>query len=187
MMDIADREPRLDTLIEMVLEQNMRVVEKYLELGVEYMSFGDDLGNQVNLPISPASWREYIGPCYEQLYGPIRDAGAHVYMHSDGDIRAIIPDLVSYGVTMINPQIRANTLGDLERICKGKVAVALDLDRQLFPFATPEEIDAHIKEAVETLALPEGGLRVSAEVAADVPLENIDAICTAFERYCLQS
>ena len=185
MMDIADRDPRLDTLIEMVLEQNQRVVDRYIELGVEQMYFGDDLGNQVNLPISPASWREYIGPCYAQLYGACRDAGAHVYMHSDGDIKAIIPDLVSYGVTMINPQIRANGLENLERICKGKVAVALDLDRQLFPFATPDEIDAHIREAVETLALPEGGLRVSAEVAPDVPLENIEAICVAFEEYCL--
>lgn len=185
MLDIADRDPRLDTLIAMVLEQNQRVVDRYIELGVEYMSFGDDLGNQVNLPISPASWREYIGPCYAQLYGACRDAGAHVYMHSDGDIKAVIPDLVSYGVTMINPQIRANGLEHLERICRGTVAVALDLDRQLFPFATPEQIDAHIREAVETLALPEGGLRVSAEVAPDVPLENIEAICVAFERYCL--
>ncbi|MFP4249970.1 MAG: uroporphyrinogen decarboxylase family protein [Armatimonadota bacterium] len=185
MMDIADRDPRLDTLIEMVLEQNQRVVERYVDLGVEYFSFGDDLGNQVNLPISPASWREYIGPCYERLYGACRDAGAHVYMHSDGDIRAIIPDLVSYGVTMINPQIRANTLEGIERICKGTVAVALDLDRQFFPFATPEEIDAHIREAVETLALPEGGLSLKAEVAADVPLENVEAICAAFEEYCL--
>lgn len=185
MFDIADRDPRLDRLIAMVLEQNQRVVDRYIKLGVEYMSFGDDLGNQVNLPISPASWREYLGPCYAQLYGACRDAGAHVYMHSDGDIKAIIPDLVSYGVTMINPQIRANGLEHLKRICRGNVAVALDLDRQLFPFATPDQIDAHIREAVETLALPEGGLRVSAEVAPDVPLENIEAICVAFERYCL--
>ena len=185
MLDIGSRDSRLDTLIEMVLEANWRVVERYLELGVEYMSFGDDLGNQVNLPISPASWREYIGPCYERLYSPCRDAGAHVYMHSDGDIKEIIPDLASYGVTMVNPQIRANGLENLERICKGKIAVALDLDRQIFQFATPDEIDAHIREAVETLALPEGGLRVSAEVAQDVPLANIEAICVAFEKYCL--
>jgi len=187
MLDVATADPRLDTLIEMVLEQNQRVVDKYISLGVEYMGFGDDLGNQVNLPISPASWREYIGPCYEQLYGACRDAGAHVYMHSDGDIKAVIPDLVSYGVTMVNPQIRANGLEHLERICRGTVAVALDLDRQLFPFATPEQIDAHIGEAIETLALPEGGLRVSAEVAPDVPLANIEAICEAFETYCLEA
>ncbi len=186
MIDIGTADPRLETLIAMVLEQNQRVVDRYIELGVEYMSFGDDLGNQVNLPISPASWREYIGPCYAQLYGACRDAGAHVYMHSDGDIKAIIPDLVSYGVTMINPQIRANGLEHLERICKGEISVALDLDRQLFPFATPEELDAHVRGAVETLALPEGGLRVSAEIAPDVPLANIEAIYVAFERYCLE-
>jgi len=184
MIDIATADPRLDTLIEMVLEQNQRVIERFIALGVEYMSFGDDLGNQVNLPISPAAWRHYLGPCYRQMYGACRDAGAHVYMHSDGDIKAVIPDLVEAGVTMINPQIRANGLEHIERLCKGTVAVNLDLDRQLFPFATPEEIDEHVRVAVETLALPEGGLRVSAECAPDVPLANIEALCIAFERYC---
>ncbi|MEA3401892.1 MAG: uroporphyrinogen decarboxylase family protein [Armatimonadota bacterium] len=184
MIDVATADPRLDTLIEMILEQNQRVIDRCLSLGVEYMSFGDDLGNQVNLPISPGAWRHYVGPCYQQMYGACRDAGAHVYMHSDGDIKAIIVDLVEAGVTAINPQIRANGLEHIERICKGRVAINLDLDRQLFPFATEEQIDEHIRTAVETLALPEGGLMLSAECAPDVPLANIEAICEAFERYC---
>jgi len=74
MIDVATADPRLDTLIEMVLDQNQRVIDRYLSLGVEYMSFGDDLGNQINLPISPAAWRHYMGPCYAQMYGACRTA-----------------------------------------------------------------------------------------------------------------
>ena len=40
-----------------------------------------------------------------------------------------------------------------------------------------------IKEAIETLALPEGGLILSAECGPDVPLKNIEAICQIFEKY----
>ncbi|HPP12893.1 MAG TPA: hypothetical protein PKW42_09195, partial [bacterium] len=58
-----------------------------------------------------------------------------------------------------------------------KVAVRLDLDRQLFPFATPTELREHIEEAVAQLFLPEGGLLLSAECGPDVPLNNIAAIC----------
>jgi len=47
----------------------------------------------------------------------------------------------------------------------------------------PDEIDAHIREAVEKLALPEGGLWLSAEIGPDVPLENVEAICCALEKY----
>ena len=96
----------------------------------------------------------------------------------------VISDLIEAGVTVVNPQIRANGLDNLVRECKGKVCVNLDLDRQLFPFATPEEIDAHIREAIEALGSEEGGLMLSAECEPDVPLENIRAICEAFERYC---
>lgn len=184
MIDIATADPRLDRLIELVLEQNLRVVRRYLELGAEFMSFGDDLGNQDALPISPAHWRRYLGPCYRELYGTCRAAGAHVYMHSDGHLVPIIPDLIEAGVTVLNPQIRANGLENLVRECKGKVCVNLDLDRQLFPFATPAQIDQHIRECIEALGSDEGGLMLSAECAPDVPLENVRAICDAYMRYC---
>jgi len=104
-------------------------------------------------------------------------------MHTDGCIYEIIPDLIDCGVNIINPQIRANGLDNLVRVCKGKVCVALDLDRQLFPFASPTEIDDHVREAVQKLGSPEGGLWLVAEIGADVPLENIEAICAALEKY----
>jgi len=66
-------------------------------------------------------------------------------------------------------------LENLARECKGKVCVLLDLDRQLFPFCKPEDLDGHVREAVEALGLPEGGLMLHAECADDVPLENIEA------------
>ena len=71
----------------------------------------------------------------------------------------------------------------LAEVCKGKVCVNLDLDRQMFPFCKPADIDPHVREAIETLGSPEGGLWLSAECGPDVPLENIDAICTAVEKY----
>jgi hypothetical protein len=64
------------------------------------------------------------------------------------------------------------------------VAINLDLDRQLFPFATPSQIENHIGEVYEGLYLEEGGLMLLAECGPDVPLENIDAICRTFESLC---
>jgi len=138
---------------------------------------------QASLPISPAKWRKYLKPCYAALYGLCHEAGRDIYMHSDGHIVEIIPDLVECGVNVINPQVRANGLDRLAETCRGLVCVDLDLDRQMFPFATPEEIDTHVREAVEALGSPEGGLWLKAECAPDVPLENIEAICAAMERY----
>jgi hypothetical protein len=104
-------------------------------------------------------------------------------MHSDGHIAEIVPDLVDCGVNVINPQVRANGLEALAEACRGKVCVDLDLDRQLFPFCTPQDIDDHVRQAVKALGSPEGGLWLKAEIGFDVPLENVEAICMALERY----
>jgi hypothetical protein len=181
MMDVATRDPRLGRLIEMVLKHNVALVDKYLEIGVEILHAGDDLGMQTSLPISPADWRRYLKPCFAAIFGPCRDRGVYGYLHTDGHILEIIPDLAECGVNVINPQIRANGLEGLVRVAKGKVCINLDLDRQLFPFATPEEVRAHVREAKQALHLPEGGLMLTAECAPDVPLKNIEAICQAIE------
>ncbi|MFW6271264.1 MAG: uroporphyrinogen decarboxylase family protein [Bacillota bacterium] len=185
MMDVAEEPPELQKLIDIVLEYNMGQMEKLLAENPdqEILYFGDDLGMQNSLPMSPEKWRKYLKPCYKKLYTPCKKAGYKVYMHSDGHILEIIPDLIECGIDIINPQVRANGLENLKKVCQKKVCVDLDLDRQLFPFASPEEIEQHIKEAVQILGSPEGGLWLTAECSPDVPLENIEAICNALEKY----
>ena len=87
------------------------------------------------------------------------------------------------GVNVVDPQVRANGLDNLARVRKGKVCVDLDLDRQLSPLCTPQDIDDHVREAVEKLGSPAGGLWLKAEIGFDVPLENVEAICAALEKY----
>jgi len=186
MLDFAEEPPELQMLIDVVLSYNLQQAKIRLEVLQEkgqLVYFGDDLGNQTALPISPKKWRKYLKPCYEQIYRPFHDAGQYIYMHTDGHILEIIPDLIDVGVNIVNPQSRANGLENLARVCKGKVCVDIDLDRQLFPFATPLEIDNHVQQAVEELGSPQGGLWLKAEIGFDVPLENIEAICKALNQY----
>lgn len=182
LVDFAEEPPELQRLIDIVLEYNVGELARMMENPPKLMHFGDDLGAQTALPISPEKWRKYLKPCYAKLYGMCHAAGADVYMHSDGHIIPIIQDLIECGVNVINPQIRANGLDRLVDECKGKVCVDLDLDRQMFPFCTPQEIHAHVREAVEKLGSPSGGLWLSAECGPDVPLDNIEAICLALEK-----
>lgn len=185
MIDFAEEPPELQMLLDTVLEHNMQTLERIIRAQKPpgMISFGDDLGMQRSLPISPAKWRKYLKPCFARIYGRCHEAGFTVYMHTDGHIWEIIPDLIECGVNVVNPQVRANGLENLARVCKGKVCVNLDLDRQMFPFGTPADIDAHVREAVETLGSPEGGLWLQAEIGPDVPLENVEAIAAALEKY----
>jgi hypothetical protein len=183
MVDFAEDAPELQLLLDKVLEYNCGEIARLLEGKPDIQYFGDDLGMQDRLAVGEHKWRQYLKPCYARMYGMCHEVGARVYMHTDGHVVPIIRDLIECGVDVLNPQIRANGLDNLVRECKGKVCVSLDLDRQLFPFATPQELDDHIRECVAALGSPEGGLWLSAEVGPDVPLENIEAICAALEAY----
>ncbi len=176
MMDIATRDPRLDKLIDLIVTQNVALVSRYLEAGANAITGGDDMGMQTSLPMSPDDWRHYLKPCFRDIFGPARDAGATTYLHSDGHIVEIIPDLGEVGVDIINPQFRANGLDKLAAL-KGTICIKLDLDRQFLPFATPEQIRDHIQECWDALYMPEGGFMINAECAPDVPPENVRAIC----------
>ncbi len=185
MMYFAEGGKAIETLIAKVLEYNCYQIDAVLDKDKEVYYFGDDLGMQHSLAIGPEAWRKYMKPCFAKLYGKIKsfNRDALIYMHTDGCIWEIMQDLKDCGVDMINPQIRANGLDNLVRVCRGKIPINLDLDRQMFPFGTRSQIFDHIGECVEALYLPEGGLGLSAEMNYEIPLDNIVAILDALEKY----
>lgn len=185
MIDFAEEPEELQMLIDTVRDYNIRQTKLQLERDpdAQILYFGDDNGMQDSLPISPRTWRKYMKPAYKAIYDVVHGAGKMVYMHTDGCIWEVIGDMKEAGVDILNPQIRANGLSHLVDTCKGKICINLDLDRQMFPFAAPAQIHEHIRECVEALYLPEGGLMLAAECAADVPLQNIEAICDALEEF----
>ena len=184
MEDFADEPPELQILLDRVLEYNMIQLEIKLKTAREpLMYFGDDLGMQTGLAIGRQKWLRYFKPCYEKLFKMVHDKGKLVYMHTDGCIWEIMNDLKEAGADMINPQYRANGLENLARVCIGKIPIDLDLDRQYLPFTNPEGIDEHIRQCIQALYLPRGGLGVKLELGPDVSLEVIEAALAALEKY----
>ncbi|MCL2445514.1 MAG: uroporphyrinogen decarboxylase family protein [Oscillospiraceae bacterium] len=181
MFDFADEAEELQVLIDKVVQYNLKQVDYALTLPkfARVLWLGDDNGMQTGLAIGAEAWRKYIKPAYTKIYAPIKAAGRLLYMHTDGCIHEIMPDLVDCGVDMINPQFRANGLDNLVRVCRGKIPINLDLDRQMFPFATPSQLRDHVRECVESLWLPQGGLGINCELNYDVPLENAAALLDA--------
>jgi uroporphyrinogen-III decarboxylase len=105
-------------------------------------------------------------------------------MHSDGDIRHLVDDIIDSGVEVINLQDLVNGIDWIAERFRGKVCVDLDIDRQLItPYGTPAQIDALIREEVEKIATPQGGLAMIYGLYPGVPLENVKALMDAMETY----
>lgn len=177
LIDMMEEPPQLARLIAMVEAFNAEHVRRYLALGVDIMCYPEDLGMQRGPMISPDLFRRHIKPVYRRLMTPAREAGALVHMHSDGDIMALADDLIDAGVQVLNIQDLVNGLDNMAERLKGRVAFDLDIDRQsVTVFGKPDEVKAHIRECVEKLGAPEGGLALKYACWPPTPLENLKAV-----------
>ena len=183
LVDLIERPPELNRLIALVLDYNMRLIRLWLNAGAELIHFHGDIGMQHSLMMSPTTFREVLKPAYREMFQTCRSAGVHVKYSSDGCLLEIVDDLVECGVSFHDPQVRACGIDGIARAYGNKLCAMVDIDEQMLPFVGPAEIDAQIQEIVYRVGRPEGGLMLFACPSADVPLENIEAICTAWERY----
>ncbi|MEM2945251.1 MAG: uroporphyrinogen decarboxylase family protein [Thermoproteota archaeon] len=184
MRDVITEPPQLYELIERLTRYNLELIERVLKMGVDLVYFGDDLGLQDRMPISREKFRKLIFPSYRRMFHRIREAGARVYLHTDGHIMEVVDDLIESGVSVLNLQDRVNGLLNMKRRIKGRVCIDLDIDRQfLLPFGTAQEIDDHIRRSIVELGSEKGGLMLTAGIYPDVPPENVDALCNSIERY----
>lgn len=184
LLDMADDDDKLWWLLEMVETFSTGIVQRYVDLGVVMMRYPEDLGMQFGPMLSPQYFRAYIKPIYEHLMAPARQAGCLIHMHSDGDIRELVDDLVAGGVDALNLQDLVNGIEWIASKLKGRICIDLDIDRQqITRFGSPEQIDNLIRQEVEKLGSPEGGLMMIYGLYPGVPLENVGAIMDAMEQY----
>ncbi|HUJ76837.1 MAG TPA: uroporphyrinogen decarboxylase family protein, partial [bacterium] len=149
---------------------------------VDGISFMDDWGTQVSLLISPAMWREYFKPLYADYTRIIRAAGKHVFFHSDGNIQAIIPDLVEIGVHALNSQLFCMDIEEIALKHKGRITFWGEIDRQkVLPFGTPAEVRGAVRRVRAALDDGRGGVVAQCEWGIHDPAENIAAVFEAWD------
>jgi uroporphyrinogen decarboxylase len=179
--DLAEDNEGVHELADRMVEYNLHSIERYVKAGVDCVAFGDDWGSQDRLLIHPDMWRRFFKPRYRRMFEVARDAGVHVWFHTDGWILEIIEDLIEIGVTVLNPQHPCMDTKRVGEIAGGRVCIRTDIDRQwVIPFGTPEQVRAAVAEAIEAFGRFNGGVMLHGEIGQEVPFENIEALYSAF-------
>lgn len=176
--DLLLQPNRCAELRDMIFDVMRRRVVRLCSLrGLDGIHFRDDWGTQESLMISPRLWRSFFRPYYAELFGLTRDAGKHVWFHSDGVIDSIIPDLIEIGVQVLNPQVDAMGKETVAGLCGGIICIHGDIDRQFaLPYGTPEDVRNAVRADVAAFGRFGGGYIGRGEMAGDVPLENLEAM-----------
>ena len=154
-----------------------RVFDRYLELGVDAVSFTEDLGSQRALMISPQMFRDFFLPEYEYCFENVLKAGKLINFHSCGCIDAIAEDLAGIGVTILNPlQARANDLDKVKQKTAGKLALQGAIDTALLAGGTPQEVRDEVASVMEILKPGGGYICGPDQTIPGIPDENMRAL-----------
>jgi hypothetical protein len=185
LFDMADGEPRLRQLLDMLDHFNLGLVRNYIQrVGAQWIGFAEDLGMQHGPMLSPADFRSYIQPSYRRLMQEARDAGCVVHVHADGDVRLLVDDLLDCGVDVLNLQDLVNGIAWIKDHLQGKVCLDLDLDRQdVTVHGSPKDVDELVYREIRELGSPAGGLMMIYGLYPGVPLENAAAVMDAMTKY----
>ena len=182
--DMQDEEPMLRVLLDKIVEFNTYIIQQYADMGVDVLTYAEDLGMQNGPMLSPNNFREYILPCYERMLRPAKEKDILVHMHSDGDIRTLAPMLMECGMDALNLQDLVNGIDWIKQNMKGKVCIDLDIDRQkVTPFGSEKDVDQLILNEIKELGSKEGGLMMIYGMYPGIPLKNAKALMDAMEKY----
>jgi uroporphyrinogen decarboxylase len=154
-----------------------RVFRRMIDLGVDAVHTGEDLGTQRALMVSPGVFREFILPEYAYCFQDLIAAGKMIHFHSCGCIGAVAGDLADVGVTMLNPlQHTANDLAALKRDTMGRTALWGGVDSGIVMHGTPEQVREETRNVLAILK-PGGGYICGPDQSfPNYPGANLDAL-----------
>lgn len=186
LLDIAVQDPVYLALVEQRYEFFHEMYRRVLEAAggrIDVVCFGEDLGNQGGLMISPRAYDAIFAPKMAGLFALAHRYGARTMMHSCGSCRRLIPRLIELGLDILEVvQVDAAEMDitDLHANFYGKIAFCGSISVQhTLPHGTEEDVVREVE--LRKWLFARGGMVIAAthDIQVGTPLENILAMYRA--------
>ncbi|UCF44120.1 MAG: hypothetical protein JSV99_04145 [Planctomycetota bacterium] len=181
LMDLVVNRDLVGRILDIPNQYHLAAAKRLVEMGVDMIWVGDDVGGQESMLISPGLWREIFKPRMSTFIGTLREINPEIKIayHSDGNIYPIIGDLIEVGVDVLNP---------IQPACMDPAKVKKDFGEKLcfwgtmdeqhtLPFGSPSDVEEEVRERLKTIG-KDGGLIIGPthNIQIDTPLENFWAM-----------
>jgi len=166
-----------ERILDIPFHYHLAAAQKLVDLGVDMIWTGDDVGTQNRMLMSPATWRRFLKPRLAAFIASLKQKNARLKIayHTDGCVYPIIPDLIEIGVDVLNPiQPQSMDPEKLKREYGGRLCFWGTIDiQQTLPFGTADEVKAEVLARLRTVG-QNGGLILGPthNVQLDTPMEN---------------
>jgi len=181
-MDLATMPPEIAKLIDKIHQFFLEELQLWAKTDIDALFIMDDWGGQNSLLISPDMWREVFKPLYKDYISIAHSHNKKIFMHSDGCILDIIPDLIELGLDALNSQIFCMGLDKLEQF-RGKITFWGEIDRQhILPEGSVEDVKNAVKQVKSSL-YDNGGVIAQCEFGPGSRPENVEAVFQQWNEY----
>ncbi len=177
MMDFVSNPDIVRNVFDIVFNYHLTAAIKLVEMGVDMIHTGDDVGGQDAMLISVDTWRRFFKPYLAKFISTLKNINPEIKIsyHSDGEIYSIIPDLIEIGLDVLNPiQPKSMNPEKLKREYGDKLCFWGSIDEQFtLPFGTAEDVRKEVITRLKTIG-KNGGLIIGPthNVQLDTPAEN---------------
>ncbi|MGI6174493.1 MAG: uroporphyrinogen decarboxylase family protein [Christensenellales bacterium] len=175
--DMAADPEWAQSMLVLIIRKNMVMLENVLPAGdFDGVLLGSDWGTQRALIMSPAMWRRMIKAGEQQEYDLVHKYNKDVWIHSCGNIEALMGDLCEMGIQVLNPvQPECMDIAMLKREYGDKICYFGGISTQnILPYGTPEDVKRETERVIALMAKGGGYITApSQEIQVDVPYENL--------------
>ncbi|OHD82464.1 MAG: hypothetical protein A3J97_10570 [Spirochaetes bacterium RIFOXYC1_FULL_54_7] len=188
MMAMAMEEPWIQALNDKVEAWTLGLARQLVEAGVDAIWFGEDLGTQTSMLISPDMWRAEFKPRYARMIAELREINPDVLyiIHSDGAVAPLVDDFIEIGFSVYNP-VQPNVPGsdpeELNQKYGERISFFGGIDQQvLLPSGDVQALRQEIKRRYQVMGLDGNYLMAPAHIIqADVAPETVVAMIEAIK------
>lgn len=180
LFDVALEDPVFIELIRKRHEFYYEYLRRILEVAegaIDVVWFGEDLGTQNALVISPLSYNKLFAPSMKEFFSLAHKYGARTMMHSCGSCYKLIPRLIELGLDILDVvQVDAADM-NIEKLHNefyGKITFCGSISVQnTLPFGTEEDIRKEVRIRKELFK--DGGIIIGPthEIQVGTPIKNI--------------
>jgi len=177
-------------VLEKVAQANIAIAIRAAKMGADIVCFADDYAAGAGPIMSPAHFDEFLLERYQRAVAAVKNEGAMVMKHCDGNIRPIIDRFLSVPIDMLNPlepmpDQPEMEIGKIKAEFGDRVTLVGNIDcAALLTFKNPEDVEKTVKDTIR-VAAPGGRYIVSSSnsIHSSVKPENFKMMIDATHRW----
>jgi uroporphyrinogen decarboxylase len=162
--------------IDLVRQQGVRLDGLY---------YNDDIAYKNGPMFSPTVFREIFKPGITRVCDYVHSFGGHVFMHTDGYITPLIPDIIEAGVDILDPlEAKAGVdLTELRDRFGRQLVWEGNIDAMKLYYGTKQDIEDEVKSKLSLF--PEGGYiyRLDGPISEEASYDNYRWLIDCVHKY----